>query len=161
MMGDRIVITGGTVVSGDTPFRADVLVDGERIVAIMTDASAVEGVARVDAQGLLPMPGGIDAHTHFEEPDPELLAGFATGGAAAAAGGVTTVVEMPQAHPTTTTADLLQEKIGLIAQHAITDVALYGGVIGEPAQPFAELVRMAALGAAAFKQNDTFRLSGH
>ena len=49
--------------------------------------------------------GGIDVHTHFEEPDPDLLEGFTTGGAAAAAGGVTTVVEMPQAHPTTTTAD--------------------------------------------------------
>jgi allantoinase len=146
-----MVITGGTVVSGETAYRADLLIDGERIAAIMADATAVEDAARVDAQGLLVMPGGIDVHTHFEEPDPELLEGFATGGAAAAAGGVTTVVEMPQAHPTTTTADLLRDKIDLVAQHAITDVALYGGVIGEPAQPSAELARMAALGAVAFK----------
>jgi dihydroorotase-like cyclic amidohydrolase len=154
MMGDRVV-------SGEALFRADVLIDGERIVAIMADATAVEDAARVDAQGLLVMPGGIDAHNHFEEPDPELLEGFATGGAAAAAGGVTTVVEMPRAHPTTTTADLVRQKIDLVAQHAITDVALYGGVIGEPAQATAKLARMAALGAAAFKQNDTFRLSVH
>jgi allantoinase len=154
MMGDRVV-------SGEALFRADVLIDGERILAIMADANAVEDAARVDTQGLLVMPGGIDAHTHFEEPDPELLEGFATGGAAAAAGGVTTVVGMPRAHPTMTTADLVRQKIDLMVRHAITDVALYGGVIGEPAQTTAELARVAVLGVAAFKQNDTFRLSGH
>jgi dihydroorotase-like cyclic amidohydrolase len=160
-MSGRTVITGGTVVNGDTPFRVDVLIDGERIAAIMADANAVEDAARVGAQGLLVMPGGIDVHTHFEEPDPELLEGFATGGAAAAAGGVTTVVEMPQAHPTTTTADLVRQKIDVMVLHTITDVAHYGGVTGKPAQTTAELARMATLGVAAYKQIDTFCLSVH
>jgi allantoinase len=151
MMSGRFIITGGTVITGDRQVRADVVVDGERIVAVTEDGANVADAERMDAQGLLVMPGGIDVHTHFEEPDPNLLEGFTTGGAAAAAGGVTTVVEMPQAHPTTTTAELLQEKIGLVERNAITDVALYGGVIGEPAQPSDELDRMAASRVAAFK----------
>src|SRR5215213_11878173 len=101
MMSGRFIITGGTVVTGDRQVRADVVVDGERIVAVTEDGAHVADAERIDAQGLLVMPGGIDVHTHFEEPDPDLLEGFTTGGGAAAAGGVTTVVEMPQAHPTT------------------------------------------------------------
>jgi allantoinase len=151
MMSGRFVITGGTVIIGDGQVRADVVVDGEQIVAITEGEVEVADAERVDAHGLLVMPGGIDVHTHFEEPDPDLLEGFTTGGAAAAAGGVTTVVEMPQAHPTTTTTELLREKIRLVERNAITDVALYGGVIGEPAQSTAELDRMAASGVAAFK----------
>src|SRR5262245_20507077 len=111
MMVDRFVVAGGTVVTAAGELRADVVVDGERIVGVTDGESLADDMPRVDAQGLLVLPGGIDVHTHFEEPDPELLEGFATGGAAAAAGGITTVVEMPQAHPTTTTAELLQEKI--------------------------------------------------
>ena len=139
-MSGRFIITGGTVVTGDRQVRADVVVDGERIVAVTEDGAHVADAERMDAQGSSVMPGGIDVHTHFEEPDPDLLEGFTTGGAAAERPeGVTTVVEMPQAHPTTTTAELLQEKIGLVERNAITDVALYGGVIGEPAQPSDEL----------------------
>lgn len=101
-MGDRFVIAGGTVVTAAGESWADIVVDGGRIVGITGGEAIGEDIARVDARGLLVLPGGIDVHTHFEEPDPELLEGFTTGGSAAAAGGITTVVEMPQAHPTTT-----------------------------------------------------------
>ena len=96
-------------------------------------------------------PARSTPHTHFEEPDPNLLEGFATGGGGAAAGGVTTVIEMPQAHPTTTTIALLQEKQELVHRQAIVDMGLWAGVIGEPAQPTAELDRMADRGAIGFK----------
>jgi allantoinase len=97
------------------------------------------------------LPGGIDAHTHFEEPDPRLLEGFTTGGAAAAAGGLTAVVEMPQAHPTTTTPEQFDEKRDLVERNAIVDMAQWGGLIGPPAQTAADVEGMAAAGAAAFK----------
>ena len=70
-------------------FPADVVIADERIAALTLDASDWSAAERIDATGLLVMPGGIDTHTHFEEPDPRLLEGFTTGGAAAAAGGIT------------------------------------------------------------------------
>lgn len=146
-----IVIEHGTIVTEGGVLRADLVITGERVAAIAADASGWPARQRIDAAGLWVIPGGIDGHTHFEEPDPALLEGFTSGGAGAAAGGITSVVEMPQAHPTTTTAAHLHEKRRLVEQSAIVDMALWGGVIGPPAQTGDDLAGMAAAGAAAFK----------
>jgi allantoinase len=146
-----LVIENGVLVTEGGTFRADVVIDGERIVALSADASESPARERIDASGLWVIPGGIDAHTHFEEPDPRMLEGFTSGGSGAAAGGLTTVVEMPQAHPTTTTLEHFREKQSLVEQNAIVDMALWGGVIGPPAQTTADLDGMAGAGAAAFK----------
>ncbi len=148
-----LVVEGGTVVTDYGHFRADVVVEGERVTAITADARDLVADERVDASGLLVLPGGIDVHTHFWEPDPDPdpKEGFATGGAGAVAGGITTVVEMPQATPTTVTAEQFAGKREQVAQSAIADMALWGGVIGAPGQDPAELRAMADAGAAAFK----------
>ena len=145
------VIENGTVVTEGGVYPADVVISGGRIAAFAMEAADWTADERVDATGLWVMPGGIDVHTHFEEPDPRLLEGFATGSAGAAAGGLTAVVEMPQAHPTTTTPEHLQEKRRCVEEHAVVDVALWGGIIGPPAQSEADLRGMANDGAAAFK----------
>src|SRR5215210_5481581 len=98
--GSVTVIHGGTVVTSDGAIRADLVLRGERIAAIMADAGVLDADTRIDATGLVIVPGGVDAHTHFREPDPELVEGFETGSKGALAGGITTAVEMPQAHPT-------------------------------------------------------------
>ncbi|MDF3043443.1 MAG: dihydroorotase, multifunctional complex type, partial [Thermomicrobiales bacterium] len=146
-----VIIENGTVVDEGGAFTADVVIADERIAALTLDASDWSAAERIDATGLWLLPGGIDTHTHFEEPDPRLLEGFASGGAAAAAGGLTSVIEMPQAHPTTTTAELLRQKQRLVEQNAVVDMALWGGVIGPPGQTVSDLDGMAADGAAAFK----------
>ncbi len=145
------VIENGTVVTEGGIFPADIVISGGRIAAFAIEAGDWEAGERIDANGLWVMPGGIDVHTHFEEPDPRLLEGFASGSAGAAAGGLTAVVEMPQAHPTTTTPAHFQEKLRCVEEHAIVDVALWGGIIGPPAQTAADLEGMAKEGAAAFK----------
>lgn len=150
-MAKRTVITGGTLVTDYGRFSADVLVVDGRIAGLTSDGASEQADERIDATGLWVMPGGIDAHTHFEEPDPKLLEGFTTGGAGAAAGGITTVVEMPQAHPTTTTVAHLREKQDLVRRNAIVDMALWAGVIGEPTQPSGELSDLAQVGAIGFK----------
>ena len=146
-----VIIENGTIVDEGGAFTADVVIADERIAALTLDASDWSAVEHIDATGLWLLPGGIDTHTHFEEPDPRLLEGFTTGGAAAAAGGLTSVIEMPQAHPTTITAELLRQKQHLVEQNAVVDMALWGGVIGPPGQTVSDLDRMAADGAAAFK----------
>ena len=146
-----VIIENGTVVGEGSVVSADVVIADERIAALTLDAGDWSAAERIDATGLWLIPGGIDTHTHFEEPDPRLLEGFASGGAAAAAGGITSVVEMPQAHPTTITPELLRQKQCLVAQNAVVDMALWGGVIGPPGQTVSDLDGMAADGAAAFK----------
>ncbi len=145
------LILDGTVVTGAGMHRVDLEVRDGRVVAWHADASGVAADERYDASGLWVLPGGIDVHTHFEEPDPNLLEGFVRGGMAAAAGGITTVVEMPQAHPTTTTADLLLEKAEIVARNAVIDMALWGGATLANGQTEDDLRAMAAAGAVAFK----------
>src|SRR5688572_24721990 len=95
------IIEGGTIVTHETQMRADLIISDERISGIVSDARGIFGDERIDATGKLVLPGGIDVHTHFREPEEFTKEGFTTGSNAAAAGGITSVVEMPQADPTT------------------------------------------------------------
>jgi dihydropyrimidinase len=96
----RILISGGTVVSPTGTQAAEVLVDGERIVALAAPRSDLansfaEGARRVDASGRLVIPGAVDVHTHMEMPFGGTRSAdtFATGTRAAAWGGTTTIVD--------------------------------------------------------------------
>ena len=96
------LITGGTVVSAPGRSEADVLVDGEKIVAVLAPGSQLLGTdltrgvdTVVDARGKYVIPGGIDAHTHMELPFGGTAASdtFETGTRAAAHGGTTTIID--------------------------------------------------------------------
>eukprot|EP01041_Mallomonas_annulata_P016172 gene16172-33919_t len=63
-----ILIKGGTVVNADRAFRADVLTQDGKIVAVGENLSAPAGATTVDAGGQYVMPGGIDPHTHMQLP---------------------------------------------------------------------------------------------
>ncbi|MCS0500406.1 dihydropyrimidinase [Protaetiibacter mangrovi] len=96
------LITGGTVVSATGRSRADVLIDGETIVAVLAPGSQLLGTdlrqgvdTVVDATGKYVIPGGVDAHTHFELPfgGTEASDTFESGTRAAAWGGTTSVID--------------------------------------------------------------------
>jgi allantoinase len=152
-MPRRIVVEGGTIVTGDQIFDADLVIADEEISAMTAHGRSqdIDADVRINASGLLVFPGGIDVHTHFKEPDPQLEEGFAAGSAGAAAGGITTVIEMPQAEPTTTTGELFREKRDLIARNAVVDIALWGGVSGGETRNATAIYEMAAEGAVAYK----------
>ncbi len=86
------VVRGGTVVTSTGSRRADIGIEGERIVAIEPDLSgpAASADRTLDATGLLVLPGAVDVHTHTRvasdaEPDR-----FFQDSIAAAFGGTTT-----------------------------------------------------------------------
>ncbi|MGO2658320.1 dihydropyrimidinase [Mycetocola reblochoni] len=98
----KTLITNGTVVSATGRVVADVLIDGERIQALLAPGSQLLGselsasVDRViDAAGKYVIPGGIDAHTHMQMPfgGTEASDTFETGTRAAAWGGTTTIID--------------------------------------------------------------------
>ena len=67
----RIVIENGTVITATETMQADVLVEGEKVAALVAPGAHdwEEGADRViDATGKWVVPGGIDIHTHMELP---------------------------------------------------------------------------------------------
>ncbi len=67
-----VLIKGGTVVSSTGRVAADVLVDGEQIVALIAPGTEplgpISADTTIDATGKYLFPGGVDAHTHMEMP---------------------------------------------------------------------------------------------
>jgi allantoinase len=150
-MADRLtVIHGGTVVTSDGPVLADLIIHDERIAGIMTDALDVAADERIDATGLIVVPGGVDAHTHFREPDPDKVEGFDYGSRGALAGGITTAIEMPQAHPTSSTGEHIRRKRELLEESSHIDIALWGGVVGQPVEQLEEMIDEGVVALKAF-----------
>ena len=94
-MGDPTMTTlikNGTVVAADRTYKADVLIDGERIAAVGTGLS---GDTVIDAAGCYVMPGGIDPHTHLDMPfmGTNSADDYESGTRAALSGGTTMVVD--------------------------------------------------------------------
>jgi len=90
-----VLIRGGTVVTADRTYRADVYCADGVIKAVGDGLEAPAGARIVDAGGQLVMPGGIDPHTHMELPFMGTVASedFFTGTAAALAGGTTMIID--------------------------------------------------------------------
>ena len=90
-----IIIRGGTVVTADMTFAADVYCDEGKIVAIGDNLDVPESAECIDATGQYIMPGGIDPHTHMQLPCMGTVASddFYTGTAAGLAGGTTTIID--------------------------------------------------------------------
>ncbi|MCB1488215.1 MAG: amidohydrolase family protein, partial [Bauldia sp.] len=86
------VIKGGTIVTADTTFPADILIEGETITAIGKDLT---GDTVIDAAGCYVMPGGIDPHTHMEMPfmGTHSADDFHSGTRAGVSGGTTMMVD--------------------------------------------------------------------
>jgi dihydropyrimidinase len=89
------LIQNGTVVTAESTFAADILVEGEKIKEVRKGIPANSADRAIDATGMLLMPGGVDAHTHLDMPFGGTTSSddFETGTRAAAFGGTTTIVD--------------------------------------------------------------------
>jgi dihydropyrimidinase len=89
-----ILIKNGTVINHGGRQKADVLVEGEKVIALGAGGQW-QADEVIDAAGKYLVPGGIDVHTHMELPFGGTFASdsFETGTRAAAWGGTTTIVD--------------------------------------------------------------------
>jgi allantoinase len=140
-------ITNGTLVSPAGRVRADLGIEGGRIVGQYQPGEAPAGRHSLDAGDLLVLPGIVDAHFHCRAPGHPEREDFASGTRAAAAGGATTVLEMPIADPGVHDGAVLRARRELGEAHAHVDFGLYGGG-GATAEGIRSL---AAEGAIAYK----------
>jgi dihydropyrimidinase len=154
------LISGGTVVSATGRVAADVLVDGERIVAVLEPGSALLGtevaasVDRViDATGKYVIPGGIDAHTHMQLPfgGTEASDTFETGTRAAAHGGTTSIIDFAVQRTGERIEDGLAAWHEKAAGNCAIDYGFHQIVGGVDADALAALRRLPDEGITSFK----------
>ena len=90
----KLLMKGGTIVTGQDCHKADLLIEGERLAAVGADLSA-DGATVVDVAGRLLFPGFIDAHTHFDLAVAGTVTAddFSSGTQAALIGGTTTIID--------------------------------------------------------------------
>jgi dihydropyrimidinase len=96
-----VLIKGGTVVTADQTYRADVMCMDGRILAIGETLDAPPNCETIDAGGQYVFPGGIDPHTHMQLPFMGTVSSddFFTGTAAGVAGGTTTIIDFVIPNP--------------------------------------------------------------
>ena len=138
------VVVGATLPDGTA---ADLHLQDGRIV----EMGRLGGLRaeRVDADGLVVLPGLVDLHTHLREPGREDAETVATGTAAAALGGFTAVHAMANTDPVADTAGVVEQvwRLGREAGHC--DVRPVGAVtVGLRGERLAELGAMADSAAA-------------
>src|SRR5919204_4751791 len=131
-------VEGGVIVTSRGRRRSNVYVAGGRIAEAGPEAR--DARERVDASGLLVMPGMVDVHAHFMDPSATDREDFPTASQAAARTGVTTVVEHTHSGPVRTAADLHQKEEYLTGRSSV-DFALgahaWPGMAREAGPPWA------------------------
>lgn len=90
----ELVLKGGTIVSSNKCYQADLRITGEKISEIGSDLDTTDGVI-VDISGNYVFPGFIDSHTHFDldTGTTKTADDFASGTKAAIVGGTTTILD--------------------------------------------------------------------
>lgn len=150
----RTLIQGGTVVTAAETFRADVLIEGEKVVGLLgtgTETPPVDNV--IDASGRLVLPGSIDAHTHMEIPFGAATSKdtFETGTRAAAWGGTTTIIDFPIQMKGDSLIGSFEDTMAKASGNSFVDFAFHQIVGDVNEQSLEELELVLAEGVTSFK----------
>jgi dihydropyrimidinase len=113
-----LVVRGDTVVTPDGVGAYDILISGEKIVAMAAKGSlpVPEGARLIDATGKIVMPGGIDPHVHckWHLPNPDGTAGLTDPpdvvSKAAVHGGTTTMIDFTRASQGANVQDAIEKR---------------------------------------------------
>lgn len=152
-----LLVRGGTVVTSTVATRADVAISGGLIDAVGVDLPPAKGGREVDANGLLVLPGVIDAHTHTRLPSAAAPARFRRDTMAAARGGTTTMLAFNNpgtgisARGSRSLLAGLDEFRARTAGEPIIDIALSAVIGGDQDDPVAELPALIAAGVPTAK----------
>jgi dihydropyrimidinase len=147
-----LLLRGGTVVSDSTSLRADVLVDGEKIVAVGRDLDASDAEV-VDAGGLHLLPGGVDVHTHLDMPLGDIRSSddFHTGHVAAAFGGTTTHLDFANQSKGGTLREAVETWHGMAQGKACIDYGFHVTVTDVNDHTLSEISELPAMGITTIK----------
>ncbi len=163
---NSILIKNGMLFDEYKSYKADMLVQGEKIVAIERDLSTDElpqGCDVVDADGLCLLPGIIDAHTHYHlvSRGTTTADSFEEGSKLASFGGVTTVIDFADHDKSGTLAESAQKRIDAMSEKMHIDFALHQGIYGLPQDIDKELVELKERGVKVVKIFTTYKNVGY
>ena len=144
------VIKGGTIVTADRSWQADVLIEGETIAAIGPNLSGDEVI---DASDAYVIPGGIDPHTHLEMPFMGTTADetFESGTWAAATGGTTMLVDFCLPGPDGSIVNAINDWHRKSAPQICADIGYHMAITGWNETIFDEMKIAVEMGVNSFK----------
>ena len=158
-MGVKL-IKGGTVVNANHIGEADVLIEEEKIVGVISPQSEIAISALhgdtdiIDASGMYVIPGGVDAHVHLQLPmSPEATSSdtFASGTAAAAWGGTTTVIDVAGQIKGTAIPHAIETRLEEASGQCAIDYAFHLSVGDVNNQSLIDLSNMLEEGISSYK----------
>ena len=140
MNSRKTIIRNGTIVNEGRKERADIIIDNDRIDAIIYDGNIPRGdYYEIDAAGCFVLPGVIDSHVHFRDPGLTHKADIESESRAAAYGGVTSYFDMPNTKPQTTTIDALNDKFQRAAEVSHVNYSFFYGATNDNVDTFDKL----------------------
>ncbi len=146
----KTLICGGDVVLPQGIKRADLLLEGNKIVKIAEKIRHEADYKVIDAKGKTVLAGIIDIHVHLREPGFEGKEDIESGSKAAVAGGVTQVCCMPNTDPVCDNAVVVKYILSRAAEVNLCKVKPIGAITkGEKGEALAEIGKMAQAGAVA------------
>ena len=122
-----IIINNAQVVNEGKIFKANILVNNQRIEKISENPIEFAGAKTINAEGKYLLPGIIDDQVHFREPGLTHKAEIYTEAKAAVSGGITTFMEMPNTVPQALTQELLQDKYDRAEQVSLANYSFFMG----------------------------------
>jgi dihydropyrimidinase len=155
-----LIVAGGTVVTAVDSFLADVAVRDGRIAALGHDLGAAK--RRIDAEGLLVLPGGIDAHCHIEQESSTRLMtadDFYSGSVSAAFGGNTTFLPFAAQHRGQSLREVVRTAHDRAGPKAVIDYAFHL-IVSDPSESVLgqELPALIMDGYTSFKVYMTYQM---
>lgn len=143
-MSTNFTIKGNIVLPTEVLFDSYLTINDGKIASISNERNDNNFI---DASGQYILPGAIDAHVHCYS---SLAEGFTKATRSAAAGGVTTIIEMPyDKDKLICTKELFDNKIELLNQESVVDVALLATIA--PKDGINQIPLLAESGACGFK----------
>jgi dihydropyrimidinase len=159
-----VLIFGGTVVTDLNTYPADLLIQGEKIVAQGLPETFPRSTVEVaiDATGKLVLPGLIDPHLHFNSPFMGTITshGFDNGTAAAAHGGVTTLIDFSTQSKGGSILENVAQKEQEARGKTYIDWSVSGILLDASPQTLAEIPRLIEAGLPTYKCFTTYKHSG-
>lgn len=150
-----LVIHGGTLVTAERTLQADLGVLGEKIAAVGRD---LQGTRRIEAGGLLVLPGAVDPHVHLEMPVGATRSSddWFTGTRAAACGGTTTLIDFVEPAPGERLLHALAARRELAERKAVIDFGLHMTIAQDDKQTLQDITTLCADGCTSFKTYLTY-----
>ena len=129
----NLIIKNGKIITYDKEVKADLFIKDGKISEISPSIIVSEEAIKnkeyevIDAEGLLVLPGAVDAHTHFELPAMGTFSAdnSESGPIAAAFGGVTTYIDYCAQEKDKTIIEALEERRKQFEKHSVIDFTFH------------------------------------